>query len=130
MRRTWTSHFEGLEGVAMTTTTTTQHEAVKVEEKKEEPTAVEKARLKAVAEEEKRKKEAEELAAKETVKGKILRLAGELRAGKLFGVDQKRAWGELEESVRRLKSEQLVGELTEAEEKEKKEREKVAKAAG
>src|SRR4030095_2015734 len=97
MRRTWTSHFEQLEGVAMTTQhgeAVKQHEAVELtkeerEEKggegaaeereaKERESHAEKLRAKARAEEEKRRKAEEELAAKETVKGKILRLVGAL----------------------------------------------------
>jgi hypothetical protein len=77
--------------------------------------------------EEKRKKEAEELAAKETVKGKILRLLGEMRTA--VGTARRAAMDELQSTVGRLKSEQLVGELTEAEEKEKKEREKAEREA-
>src|SRR4029453_15850391 len=136
MRRTWTSHFEQLEGVAMTTQhgeAVKQHEAVKAEElRKEEREAkereshAEKLRAKARAEEEKRRKAEEELAAKETVKGKILRLVGALRKG-VVGTERKRVLEELEGAVGRLKSEQLMGELTPDEAEEKRERE--AKAA-
>jgi len=102
------------------TTTTQQAESVKVEG----PVAAKAA----VAEEEKRRKLEEEEAGKEPVRSKILRLVGKLRGGGLFGGERKRAWAELEEAAGRLKSEQLMGELTEAEEKAKKEAEKAAKA--
>jgi hypothetical protein len=107
-----------------------QHEAVKVEEaavaKAEEKeagaepvTAAEKARAKAIAAEEKQKKEAEERAAKEPVRSKILRLIGDLRGGQLNGVEAKAAWKDLEELARRLKGEETVGDL----EKERKAKE-------
>jgi hypothetical protein len=138
MRRTWTSHFEQLEGVAMTTQhgeAVKQHEAVKAEEltkeereAKERESHAEKLRAKARAEEEKRRKAAEELAGKETVKGKIVRLLGELRGG-VVGTARRRVLDELEGAAGRLKSEQLMGELTAEEEKEKKEREKAEKEA-
>jgi len=100
-------------------TTTQQAEVVKVE-----PGVA-----KAVSEEEKRKKAEEEEAGKEPVRSKILRLVGKLRGGGLFGGERKAAWAELEGAAGRLKSEQLMGELTEAEEKEKKEREKAEREA-
>jgi hypothetical protein len=103
-----------LEGRKMTTQ---QHEAVKLE--KAEAAAVMEARATETE---------EEKAGKETVRGKIVRLVGELRGGRVFGAARKAMWGELEAAAGRLKSEQLMGELTEAEEKAKKEAEKVAKA--
>ena len=106
-------------------TTTQQHEAVKAEEGKVAGPVV----AKAVAEEEKRRKAEEEEAGKEPVRSKILRLVGKLRGGGLFGGERKAAWAELEGAAARLKSEQLMGELTEAEEKEKKEREKAEREA-
>src|SRR4030095_11877034 len=162
MRRTWTPHFEQLVGGAMTTQhgeAVKQHEAVELtkeeKEAKERESHAEKLRAKARAEEEKRRKEEAELAAKETVKGKILRLVGALRKGVVgterkrgleeleggggggrggarrggVGTERKRVREELEGAVGRLKSEQLMGELTPDEEKEKKEREKAEREA-
>src|SRR4030095_11427399 len=135
MRRTWTPHFEQLVGGAMTTQhgeAVKQHEAVELtkeeREAKERESHAEKLRAKARAEEEKRRKEEAELAAKETGKGKILRVVGALRKGGV-GTERKRGLEELEGGVGRLKSEQLMGELTPDEEKEKKEREKAEREA-
>jgi hypothetical protein len=66
---------------------------------------------KAVTAEEKAAKEAEELAGKETVRGKISRLVRELRSGQLFGAERKAAWVALEEVVGWLKGEETVGEV-------------------
>ena len=119
---------------------TKQHEAYgyegEVVETKEEREAREKREAavgtpaevaKAVSEEERVAKEEEEEAGKERVVAKIQRLMGALRGGRLFGAERKGAWGELEGAVGRLRSDQLVGELTEEEKKEKAEREKAEK---
>jgi hypothetical protein len=83
----------------------------------------------AISEEERLKKREEEAAAKEPVRAKIVRLVGELRSGRLFGAERKRAWGELEATAGGLKTEELVGEsdAAKAMKKEKEEAEKKEK---
>ena len=119
MKRTWTSHFERLEGMEMTTQqTATTMEATKEEmAAKEEASRAEKLRERARAEEEKRKKEEAEIAAKEPVKAKILRLLAEVRTG--VGTARRRAMDELQSTVGALKTEELVGDA----EKERKAKE-------
>ena len=85
---------------------TKQHEAYGFEGEEEKAEAAATAEEKAaVKEEERLKKLEEEAAAKEPVRAKIVRLIGELRSGRLFGADRKRAWGELEATAGGLKTE-------------------------
>jgi hypothetical protein len=69
------------------------------------------AEAKAISAEEKVAAEKEELEGKETVRGKIARMVGQLRSGQLFGAARKAAWGELEELVGWLKGDETVGEV-------------------